>query len=67
EVAGMQLSLLEYKISSISQGEQAMGRVKIQISFEGKTYTSSATDVDTIKASAIALLNCINQIKIERM
>ena len=60
-----QVSLLEYKISSISQGEEAMGRVRIQVKYQDKTYTSSATDVDTIKASAMALLNCINQIKIE--
>lgn len=65
EIADIQVSLLEYKISSISQGEQAMGRVRIQVKFKDKTYTSSATDVDTIRASAIALLNCINQIKIE--
>jgi len=64
-IADMQVNLLEYKISSISQGEQAMGRVRIQVKFDDKIYTSSATDVDTIKASAIALLNCINQIKIE--
>ncbi|MCL2773550.1 MAG: 2-isopropylmalate synthase [Oscillospiraceae bacterium] len=65
EIVNMPVSLLEYKISSISQGEEAMGRVRIQVKFEDKTYTSSATDVDTIKASATALLNCVNQIKIE--
>ena len=64
-VVDMQVNLLEYKISSISQGEQAMGRVRIQVKYNDKTYTSSATDVDTIKASAIAMLNCVNQIKIE--
>jgi 2-isopropylmalate synthase len=64
-IVNLQVNLLEYKISSISQGEQAMGRVRIQVKFQDKTYTSSATDVDTIKASATALLNCINQIKIE--
>ena len=65
EVVDMQVNLLEYKISSISQGEEAMGRVRIQVKYQDRTYTSSATDVDTIKASAIALLNCVNQIKIE--
>ena len=65
EIADISVSLLEYKVSSISQGEEAMGRVRIQAKFEDKTYTSSATDIDTIKASAIAMLNCINQIKIE--
>ena len=63
EIVDLRVGLLEYKISSISQGEQAMGRVRIQVRFEDRTYTSSAADVDTIKASAIAMLNCINQIK----
>ena len=67
DIADMPVSLLEYKISSISQGEEAMGRVRIQVKYQDKTYTSSATDVDTIKASATALLNCINQIRIENV
>ena len=65
EIAGISINLLDYKISSISQGKEAMGRVRIQVKFQNKIYTSSATDVDTIKASAMALLNCINQINIE--
>ena len=65
EIAKIKINLLDYKISSISQGKEAMGRVRIQVKFQDKTYTSSATDVDTIKASATALLNCINQINIE--
>ncbi|MCL2815969.1 MAG: 2-isopropylmalate synthase, partial [Oscillospiraceae bacterium] len=65
EIADFRVKLLEYKITSISQGGQAMGRVRIQVRYVDKTYTSSATDVDTIKASAIAMLDCLNQIKIE--
>jgi 2-isopropylmalate synthase len=64
EIVGLRVNLLEYKISSISQGEQAMGRVRIKVRYEDKIYTSSATDVDTIKASATAMLNCVNQITI---
>ena len=64
-VAGLSVNLHEYKISSISQGEEAVGRVRIQVGYDDKIYTSSAADVDTIRASAIALLNCVNQIKIE--
>jgi 2-isopropylmalate synthase len=67
EIAGLKINLLDYKISSISQGKEAMGRVRIHVRFQDKTYTSSATDLDTIKASAVALLNCINQINIENL
>ncbi|MCL2099083.1 MAG: 2-isopropylmalate synthase [Oscillospiraceae bacterium] len=65
KAADIKISLLDYKISSISQGKEAMGRVRIRVKFRDKAYNSSAADVDTIKASAIALLNCINQINIE--
>ena len=64
-VVGLSVNLHEYKISSISQGEEAMGRVRIEVGYADKIYTSSSADVDTIRASAIALLNCVNQIKIE--
>ena len=64
-VVELPVNLQEYKISSLSQGKEAMGRVRIQVGYDEKVYTSSATDVDTIRASAVALLNCVNQIKIE--
>ncbi len=65
EITGYQVRLREYNTNSISQGKEAMGRVRVKVEHGGKVYTSSATDTDVLKASAIAYLNCINQIEIE--
>ncbi|MCL2321209.1 MAG: 2-isopropylmalate synthase [Oscillospiraceae bacterium] len=65
EIVNLPVTLLEYKTSSITQGKEAMGRVRVTVSFADKIYTSTSTDVDTLKASALAFINCINQIEIE--
>lgn len=56
----LDVKLKHYKINSISRGEEAVGRVNIQIEFGGKTYAGRAMDTDIIKASALAFLNGIN-------
>jgi len=65
ELTGCDVELMDYRTSSISRGAEAIGRVRIQVKHEGRLYSSSATDVDTVKATALALLNCINKINIE--
>lgn len=59
-LANLDVQLVHYKINSISRGKEAVGRVHLQISYEGKTYTGRAMDTDIIKASAIAFINGIN-------
>lgn len=56
----LDVQLIHYKINSISRGKEAVGRVHLQISYDGKTYTGRALDTDIIKASAIAFINGIN-------
>ncbi|MEF2245055.1 2-isopropylmalate synthase [Paenibacillus sp. IITD108] len=59
-VADIDVQLKDYKISSLSRGKEAIGRVSIRIEVDGKTYSGRASDTDIIKASAIAFLNGIN-------
>jgi len=61
----MDLELLEYKISSVSKGKEALGRVSIQVAYNNKKYTSKAIDTDILKASALALINAANTVAIE--
>ena len=61
-IVGVETILDEYKINSISSGRDASGRARITMIHEGRTYNSRATDTDIIKASALAYLNCINNI-----
>ncbi|WP_199613561.1 2-isopropylmalate synthase [Paenibacillus alkalitolerans] len=59
-LTGLEVKLHHYKINSISRGKEAVGRVNLQIDYQGKTYSGRAMDTDIIKASALAFLNAIN-------
>jgi len=65
KIVNMDLLLTEYKINSISQGKEALGRATIQVMYNDKTYTSRAVDTDIIKASALAYINAINKIVLD--
>lgn len=60
EATGVHLDLLEYKLNSISRGKEALGRVSIKVSHNGRVYTSKAVDTDILKASALAYINAVN-------
>lgn len=64
-IVGLDIELVEYKISSVSRGKEALGRVNLQIKYNDKIYSSKAVDTDIIKASALAFLNGVNTIIIE--
>lgn len=63
----MDVTLKDYKINSISQGKEAVGRVNVQILYNGKAYSGRAMDTDIIKASAIAFLNSMNAAYLESL
>lgn len=67
EIIDMDIKLLEYKISSVSRGKEALGKVKLQVEYNGEKYIAKATDTDVIKASAVAYLNAVNSIIIEKL
>jgi len=62
KVTGINAVLDEYRINSITSGKDASGRARITMNYMGDTYNARATDTDIIKASAVAYLNCINNI-----
>lgn len=62
EIIELDVKLLEYKISSVSRGKEALGKVKLQVEFQGEKYIAKATDTDVIKASALAYINAVNSI-----
>ena len=67
EIIDMDIKLLEYKISSVSRGKEALGKVKLQVEYNGEKYIAKATDTDVIKASALAYLNAVNSIIVETL
>ncbi|MBO1002298.1 2-isopropylmalate synthase [Pseudogracilibacillus auburnensis] len=67
EIVDMDITLLEYKISSVSRGKEALGKVKVVVEFNGVKYNANATDTDVIKASALAYINAVNNIVVENL
>ena len=65
EIVNIDVQLIGYKIQSVSRGKGALGRVSLQLEYNGVTYTARGTDTDTIKASALAFLNGVNSILVE--
>lgn len=66
-IVDLDIELVEYKISSVSRGKEALGRVHLQIKYNDKIYSAKAADTDIIKASAIAFINGVNNIIIEEL
>lgn len=62
DIVKMDVNLNEYKVSSVSKGKEALGKVRLQVSYNGKNYNARAIDTDVIKASALAFINAINNI-----
>ena len=67
DIAGLEVELKEYKISSMSRGKEALGRVSIRICHDEKVYTARAMDTDVIKASALAFINGLNAIILDQI
>ena len=62
EVTNMEVKLVEYNISSVSRGKEALGKVKITIEHHGEKYIAKAAHTDILIASAMAYINAINSI-----
>lgn len=67
EISDLDIELIEYNISSVSRGKEALGKVKIQVKYRGEKYTAKATDTDIMKASALAYINAINSIVVDKL
>jgi 2-isopropylmalate synthase len=61
KVTGLNGRLLEYNISSVTRGKDALGEVFVHAELNEKTYTGKAASVDIIDASARAYLNAVNK------
>ncbi len=62
EAVEIPVTLLEYRIHNISRGKEGLGKVSIQILYEGVLYEGKAIEKDIIRASGIALINAINKV-----
>jgi 2-isopropylmalate synthase len=61
-ITGIDLELRDYRIRSVTVGEDAQGEAHVEAAYNGKSITARAVSTDIIEASALAFLQVINRI-----
>ena len=61
DAVGMSGRLLDYRISAVSSGKDALGEVFLRVMFKGKSFTGRAIGTDVLKASIEAYINAVNK------
>jgi 2-isopropylmalate synthase len=61
-ITGVEVTLRDYRIRSVTVGEDAQGEAHIEADFNGRTISGRAVNTDVIEASALAFLQVINRI-----
>jgi 2-isopropylmalate synthase len=61
-ITGIEVQLNDFRIRSVSGGEDAQGEALVEASYNGKAISGRAVSTDIIEASALAFLQVINRI-----
>jgi 2-isopropylmalate synthase len=61
KITGLEGSLLDYTVRSVTRGTDAVGEVFVHVEFGGVSYTGKAASTDIVDASARAYLNAVNK------
>ncbi len=60
-LTGLEGRLLDFNLSSVTRGKDALGEVFVHVQFNNRSYSGKAASVDVIDASARAYLNAVNK------
>jgi 2-isopropylmalate synthase len=61
-ITGIEVTLRDYRVRSVTIGEDAQGEAQVEAEYEGKSIRGRAVSTDIIEASALAFLQVINRI-----
>jgi 2-isopropylmalate synthase len=61
-ITGIEVELRDYRVRSVTVGEDAQGEAQIEAEYNGKVINGRAVSTDIIEASALAFLQVINRI-----
>ncbi|MCA8986433.1 MAG: 2-isopropylmalate synthase [Planctomycetaceae bacterium] len=65
-VVGLPVKLIEFDVSSVSGGKDALGQVNVTVKVDDRTYHGQGVSTDVIEAAAIAYLQALNKAIAER-
>jgi 2-isopropylmalate synthase len=62
DITGIEVTLRDYRVRSVTVGEDAQGEAHVEAEYNGRSVTGRAVSTDIIEASALAFLQVINRI-----
>jgi 2-isopropylmalate synthase len=65
EIVGRSLELEDFRLSSVTSGEDAQGEATVKVKFEGRTWNGHGVSTDILEASIKAYLAAINTMEWE--
>ena len=65
-ITGFEVTLRDYRVRSVTVGEDAQGEAHIEAVYDGKVISGRAVSTDVIEASALAFLQVINRIALRK-
>jgi 2-isopropylmalate synthase len=65
-ITGIDVQLKDYRVRSVTVGEDAQGEASIEAEHDGKVFRGRGVSTDIIEASALAFLQVINRILLRR-
>src|SRR5262245_45178067 len=65
-ITGIEVELRDYRIRSVTVGEDAQGEAHIEAAYNGKALTGRGVSTDIIEASALAYLQVINRVALRK-
>jgi 2-isopropylmalate synthase len=65
QITGVQVKLRDYRIASVTTGEDAQGEVSLEVEHESGVYRGRALSTDIIEGSARAFLDVVNRIALK--
>jgi 2-isopropylmalate synthase len=65
-ITGIEVNVRDYRVRSVTVGEDAQGEAQVESDYEGKSLRGRAVSTDIIEASGLAFLQVINRIATRR-
>ncbi|HZX43766.1 MAG TPA: 2-isopropylmalate synthase [Myxococcaceae bacterium] len=66
-ITGVSAKLRDFRITSVTAGEDAQGEATVDVESEGRRFRGRAVDTDIVVASALAYLEVVNRIAAGRL
>jgi 2-isopropylmalate synthase len=67
QITGIVVNLRDYRVRSVTVGEDAQGEAHIEAEYRGRVVSGRAISTDIVEASALAFLQVINRLSTQQL